>query len=43
MRVRNGIEPTSEARRIAGDRARRNGLAISKCVVSVRIDEVVWI
>lgn len=43
MRVRNGIEPTSEARSIAGDRAKRNGLAIRRRVVSVRTDEVVWI
>lgn len=41
--MRNGIEPTSEARRMAGDRAKRNGLAIKRCVVNVSIDDVVWI
>lgn len=41
--VRNGIEVTKAVRRMTGDKARRKGLAISSCVVSVSMEDVVCI
>jgi hypothetical protein len=43
MRVRNGMEATRAVSRMTGDRARRKGLAISSCVVNVKMEDVVWI
>lgn len=43
IRVRNGIDATSITSRIAGDKARRKGLARRRCVVNVRVEEVVCI
>jgi hypothetical protein len=42
MRVRKGIEVRSVTRSMAGESARRKGLAINSSVVSVRVAEVVW-
>jgi hypothetical protein len=41
--VRKGRENRREERRMAGERARRKGLAISRRVASVRVDEAVCI
>jgi len=43
IRVMNGIEATKAVRRMIGDKARRKGLAISSCVVSVNMEDVVCI
>jgi hypothetical protein len=42
-RVRNGMEATRAVSRMTGDRARRKGLAINICVVSVSMEDVVCI
>ena len=36
-----GKLPISMAKRIAGEAARRKGLAMRRCVVNVNVDEVV--
>jgi hypothetical protein len=37
------MDPIKVMRSIAGDRARRKGFAMRRCVVRVRVDEVTWI
>ena len=41
IRVRKGNEAIKVARRITGDNASKKGLAMRRCVVNVRVDEVV--
>ena len=43
MIVRNGIDATRAVSRMTGDKASRKGLAIRSWVVSVSIEDVVWI
>jgi hypothetical protein len=43
MSVRNGMERSRTARRMAGERARRKGFAKRSCVVKVNVEEAVWI
>jgi hypothetical protein len=40
--VRNGMEPTRVTSRMMGERAKRKGLAMRSCVVTISIEEVVW-
>jgi hypothetical protein len=37
------MEPIKMMRRIVGDKARRKGFAMRRCVMSVRVDEVTCI
>lgn len=41
IRVRKGNEAIKVARRTTGDRANRKGLAIRRCVVRVKVEDVV--